>query len=310
MDWRLKAAVQRACAAMPVGGDAVYYGLQRALGLLRDPERPIRMLRAAAALARELGELGFDLHGKRVLEVGTGWRVDMPIGLYLCGAKSVVTYDVHRYLKPRLVTEAVADFVRRRELVQEIFATVVGAGELSRRLDALAGASSPEAILRAAGIEYRAPADAVRTGLPAGSIDLHMSFTVLQHIPYKTLLALLRESSRVLSAGGLAWHHVDLADQFARGDPSITRANFLRFTDAEWATYSSNRFAYHNRLRAADYQRLYREAGHDVIRWVSEIDERSQAALAAGFPLSEQFRGLPSGMLATHKIRIVSRPAA
>jgi hypothetical protein len=309
MKWRVKAAVQRACAAIPVGGGAIYYSLQRALGLLRDPDRPMRMLRTASRLVRELGELGFDLHGKRVLEVGTGWRVDMPIALYLCGAKSVDTYDVHRYLRPRLVMAAVAGLAQRRQLVLETFATLTDARELERRLDTLVRAPDLRALFRVAGIGYHAPADAARTGRPAGCVDLHMSFTVFQQIPYDTLLALLRESSRLLSADGLAWHQVDLSDQFARADPSINRANFLRFTDAEWARYSNNQFAYHNRLRAADYQRLYREAGHEVIRWMCEVDERSRSELADGFPLAQPFRGLPVEMLATDTVRVVSRPA-
>jgi hypothetical protein len=309
MNWRLKAAVQRACAAVPVGGGLIYYSLQRTFGLLRDPDRPMMMLRAAARLARELGELGFDLRGKRVLEVGTGWRVDMPIGLYLCGVKSVDTYDVHTYLKPRLVMAAVASLAKRRQLVLEAFAPLADAEEVERRLDTLVRAPDLRALFRVAGIAYHAPADAVRTGRPAGSADLHMSFNVLQQIPYDTLLALLRESTRVLSADGLAWHRVDLSDQFAHADPSISRANFLRFTDAEWARYSNNRFAYHNRLRAADYERLYRETGHEVIRWVCDVDERSRTELAGGFPLAEPFRGLPVEMLAADAIRVVSRPA-
>jgi hypothetical protein len=307
MNWRLKAAMQRACAAIPVAGGAVYYSLQRTVGLLRDPERPVRMLRIAARMARELRELGLDVRGKRVMEVGTGWRVDVPIGLYLCGAKSIHTYDLHRYLKPRLVMAAVAELAKRRQLVLETFATLTDPDELEHRLDALARAPDVRALLRVAGIEYHAPADATRTGRPAGSVDVHMSFTVLQLIPYDTLLAVLREASRLLSADGLTWHQVDLADEFARGDPSISRVNFLRFTDAEWARYSNNRFAYHNRLRAADYERLYREAGHEILRWTGQVDERSRAELAGGFPLAEPFRGLPVDMLATDTLRVISR---
>jgi hypothetical protein len=308
MNWRLKAAVQRACAALPVGGGAVYYALQRTLGLLRDPERPMKMLQVAARLARELRALDFDLHGKRVVEVGTGWRVDMPIGLYLCGAKSIHTYDLNRYLKPRLVMAAVQGLGERRERVIETFADLADRADLERRLDALLGAADVRALSRVAGIEYHAPADATRTGLPAGSVDLHLSYTVLQHIPYGVLVELLREATRVLSATGLAWHHADLSDQFAAADPSISRANFLRFTEEEWARHSDNRFAYHNRLRAHDYERLYRDAGHEILRWTANVDERSRDELANGFPLAERFHGLPAEMLATDTVRVVSRP--
>lgn len=307
MNWKLKAAVQRACAALPLGREAVYYSLQRTFGLLGDPDRPFMMQRATALMATGLRAHGFDLRDKRVMEVGTGWRVDMPIGLHLCGARSIVTYDLNRYLKPALVMSAVAAFARRRKAVSDIFRDLADPADVEQRLDRLARAGNVREVFRVAGIDYRAPADATRSGLPSGSVDLHMSFTVLQHIPYTVLVDLLREASRVLSPQGLACHHIDLSDQFAQADPSISRSNFLRFSDAEWATYSSNQFAYHNRLRVADYERLYRDAGHQIVGWETEIDERSRNELANGFRVASRFQGLTPEVLATDTIRAISR---
>jgi SAM-dependent methyltransferase len=309
VNWKVKAAIQRACATLPVGGEAIYYSLQRTFGLLRDPARPLAMQRAGALIAGELRDHAFEIRGKRVMEVGTGWRVDLPIALFLCGAKSIVTYDIHRHLKPRLVTSAIATLWRNRERVADILAPFADRDELADRLKRLARAADIRDVFGIAGIEYRAPADATRSGLPAGSIDLHLSYTVLQHIPYAVLIDLLREAGRVLAPGGLACHHIDLSDQFARADASISRAHFLRYSDAEWAPYGANQFAYHNRLRAADYERLYREAGHEIVGWVTRVDERSLREIAGGFPLAEPFRGLAPAMLATDTIRAISRPA-
>jgi SAM-dependent methyltransferase len=310
VNWRLKAAIQRACAALPVGGEAIYYSLQRTFGLLRDPAFPLAMQRAAALIAGELRDHAFDIRGKRVMEVGTGWRVDLPIGLFLCGAKSIVTYDIHRHLKPRLVTSAIATLWRNRERVADILAPFADRGELVDRLARLAQAANVREVFRIAGIEYRAPADATQSGLPAASIDLHVSHTVLQHIPYAVLVDLLHEATRVLAPGGLACHHIDLSDQFARADSTISRANFLRYSETEWAAYGANQFAYHNRLRAADYQRLYGDAGHEIVGWVTRVDDRSLREIAAGFPLAEPFRGLPPEMLATDIVHAISRPVA
>lgn len=307
MNWKLKAAVQRACAALPLGREAVYYSLQRTFGLLGDPDRPFMMQRATALMVTELRGHGFDLRDKRVMEVGTGWRVDMPIGLHLCGVRSIVTYDLHRYLKPRLVMAAVAALARQRKTVSDIFRTVADPAEVQFRLERLAHASNIGELFRIIGIEYRAPADATRSGLPGGSVDLHMSFTVLQHIPYTVLVDIMREAGRVLSPDGLACHHIDLSDQFAQADSSISRSNFLRFSDEEWATYSGNQFAYHNRLRVADYERLYRDAGHQIVSWETEIDDRSRNELANGFRVADRFQGLTPEVLATDTVRAISR---
>lgn len=267
------------------------------------------MQRATALMTTELRAHGFDLSGKRVMELGTGWRVDLPIGLHLCGVRSVVTYDLYRHLKPGLVMSAVATLARNRSVVSEIFRGLADPAEVEYRLDRLARAADVGELFRLAGIEYHAPADGTRTGLPHGSIDLHMSFTVLQHVPSVVLVDILREATRVLSPGGLACHHIDLSDQFAQADPSINRSNFLRFSDEEWATYSSNQFAYHNRLRVTDYERLYQEAGHQIVGWATEIDDRSRRELANGFRVAERFRGFAPDVLATDTIRAISRPA-
>jgi SAM-dependent methyltransferase len=258
----------------------------------------------------ELRGQGFDLHLKRVMEIGTGWRVDLPIAFYLCGASSVVTYDLHRYLKPRLVMSAVATFARHRRTLVDTLHGLAEPAEIERRLVALSAAGNIREVFRIAGIEYQAPADATRTGLPPRSVDLHMSYTVLQHVPYPTIVRMLREASRVLADGGVACHHIDLSDQFARADPSISRTNFLRFSDAEWAAYGSNQFAFHNRLRVADYERAYEEAGHEALAWATEVDERSLREIESGFPLADRFRGLAPEVLATDTIRAISRPAA
>jgi SAM-dependent methyltransferase len=305
--WKVKAAVQRACAALPVGGHALYYGLQRTFGLLRDPDRPLVMQQAGARIARDLRSHGFDIRGRRVLEVGTGWRTDLPIAFYLCGARSVDTYDLHRYVKPHLVMSAVAALARSEERLRETFRDLVEPDELGSRLAALARAADVQEVFRVAGIVYHAPADAAGTGLPAGAVDLHASHNVLQHIPPPVLADILREGARVLAPDGIAYHHVDLSDQFALADPSISRCHFLRFSDEEWARYGDNQFAYHNRLRVTDYERLFREAGHQVVAWATEVDERSARELTDGFRVAERFQRLSPEVLATDTLRSVTR---
>jgi len=308
MNWKLKAAVQRGCAALPVGSEAAYYLLQRAFGRVRDPARPVMMMQAARLLLRALREQGFDPDGKRVMEVGTGWRVDVPIAFYLCGARSVATYDLHRYLKPALVMSTLAVLARHRELVFEVFQTLTDPAALQRRIDALVRVAAVDDLFRLARIEYHAPADAARTAEASESVDLHVSFNVLQHIPYATLLRILGECNRVLSPAGLACHHIDLSDHFAHTDPAINRVNFLRFSDDEWARRAGNQFGYHNRLRVTDYERLYREVGHEIRSWATEVDERAERELAQGFPVAAQFSGLPARLLAIDTLRVISQP--
>ena len=311
MTWKQKALIQRGCASLPFGNEELYYFLQRKFGSLRHDPDPLPNLREAAGIAADLAKAGTPPEGRRVMEVGTGRRLDMPLAFYLLGAASVDTVDLHAYLKAEIVLKAVAAIVARRDEVTAYFAPYTAAPDLARRLDRLAGVSSLPDLLRETRISYHAPTDATRTTFPDASFDIQCSYTVVEHIPYDVLLGILRECRRLLAPGGIACHHIDLSDHFAHDDPSISFVNFLRFEEKEWSGYNDNQFAYHNRLREPDFERLYKEAGHDVLEWRTWRDSRGENEIRSGaFPLASRYRGLPAEMLATVGVRVLSRSAA
>jgi hypothetical protein len=294
MDWKKKSLVQRTCAALPLLHEPVYYAIQRTFGRLRKPADPMWLLSESARLAVSMRDAGMPVPGARVMEVGTGRGVDMPLGLFLCGADSIETYDLHRYLKPHRVMDSAAAIRANHARVKEIFAPVADAAELQARLDSLAKAQTFDDILKTARIHYHAPADAAKTNLASGSIDIQISYTVLEHVPGEIIVAILKEATRVLSPNGVAMHHIDPSDHFAHDDPSIPYINFLQFSDYEWEKYGANQFAYHNR--------------HKAVQWRTHRDERSLRELANGFPLHEKYKGVPPEVLCTTVVHSLSRP--
>jgi len=306
LNWKRKATIQRVCAALPAK-DAVYYFLQRKFGSLRYAPDPLPNVKAAGEIFAEMRTLGLSTAGKRVMEVGSGRRLDMPIAFYLCGAKSVDTFDLHPYLRLELILGAIAAMVTRREETVRALGPVAGEG-LEDRLDRLAKVKTIEDLRALANIRYHAPADAASTGLAAGSIDLQFSYTVFEHIPGPVLGAILRECSRLLAPGGAACHHIDPSDHFAHEDRSIGLIHFLRYEQAEWSRYNDNQFAYHNRLRRDDYDRLYAEAGHTIFHRRPFVDDASLEALRNGFPLAAPYQGQDPENLCTVVYRVYSRP--
>src|ERR1700730_8090193 len=107
MNWKIKAAVQRACDYLPVGKDAVYRQLQLRCGGLRKGYDYQFLLSETARMAQTLRGIGYGIEGAVVMEVGTGWRLDVPIGLYLCGARKIITCDLNRYLVNELALDTV-----------------------------------------------------------------------------------------------------------------------------------------------------------------------------------------------------------
>lgn len=81
---------------------------------------------------------------------------------------------------------------------------------------------------------------------------------------------------------GITTHSIDYSDHFARSDASLSRLNFLRYSDAEWRRFSSRK-QYVNRLRHSDYLRMFREAGFKI------VEESSTAGAPPAGPIAEQF---------------------
>jgi SAM-dependent methyltransferase len=307
LGWRQKARVMQVCASVP-WGDRFYRRIQRSFGRLRDDPRPA--FRGQIELARWFLQAGRPIDGRSFLEVGTGHLPLVPVGFFLCGAERVRTVDLHRRLEWGLLGRALRWIARHPDEVGSLFAGVVASTTVQRRLELVARTyREPVRFLAEAGIEYLAPCDAARTGLPEGSVDGHFSRAVLEHIGPPALREVLAEARRLIAPDGVALHFVDLHDHFQSQDPSITRINFLQFSEEEWLKLAGNEFAYCNRLRIRDLLDLFREVGFEVMRHETRVDGASLEALRAGFQVHDRFRSYPPEELCTTELRVLLRAA-
>ena len=309
MNWKLKSSIQRACGQLPFGG-AVYSLLQRCAGGLRHPDYMDRF-REQQRMARAIAGHGVEIAGARVMEIGTGWIPLAPVGFWICGARSVATYDIRRHLSMDMLHRALLWIVRNSDELSELWKDVAPEESLADKFRMVElFANRPEEFLERAGIEYVAPGDAARTGLEDGSIDIQYSTTVLEHIGPEELAEILREAGRMLRQGGISAHVVDPTDHFSHADAEISRINFLRFEDSEWSKYNDNVFAYQNRLRDSQYRSIFANSPLDMVECRSEIDEESRNVIAQGFPLAGQFRQLDVDDLCRYRLIYIARNAA
>lgn len=306
MPWKLRACLLRNMARWP-GGYTAYQLLQRRLGALRRPSYWKQKLRWQADLAQQAMQSGAVIEDARVVEVGAGWLPLAPMGFWICGAREIVTYDLNRHLLPDMLRK-VLHWMAESEA--ELIALYDGVASPQRVRDCLQKirehADRPWRLLEVAGIRYQAPADATDTGLDAGSVDLHYSLSVLEHIPRATIADLLHEARRVLKPTGRCVHLIDPKDHFAMTDRSISSINFLHFSDAEWNRYAGNFLAYHNRLRDRDFVELFEQAGFELLAHRYEVDARALALLKNGFPLAEPFRDLDAEQLCRNELLLVA----
>ena len=310
MWWKLKAAIHRSISLLPdrLGYSANFF-LQRRFGRLASADPSLEHLQAGKRFADEIIASGRTLQGTTVLEIGTGWQLDLSIALWLCGAERVVTVDVNPYLESEVVLAHLAYLKSHGEIVRGMFGSFASTPLFRERYRALMRVPDTlQSLIGLTGISYRAPADTARLDLPDASVDYYISYNVDQYITRPLLEEVLREGKRVLKPGGLHLHAIDLTDWFAESDPSISRINFLRFSEQEWKKYAGNRFMYQNRLRVDDYTSLFGEMEYDIHRLEVTRDNRAIDVLKSGFPLDKEFKEKSIETNATSSAWIVASP--
>jgi hypothetical protein len=264
MHWRLKGGIQKALGYLPFG-ERLHYELQKLGGGLRMYDAELsRKIDDWRLMVDHLRSVGVPVAGTRFFEIGTGWYPTFPFCLFLGGARSVITMDLNRQLKRELTVRMTDSLERFLPVIVEV--TGRPERELGELQRALARAVRRGASLEDATggvVEYRAPHDATATGLPAASVDVVFSNSVLEHVPRLVIERSLTESRRILRAGGVVFHSVNCGDHYAYIDHNVHQLNYLQFSDADWMKWN-NKFLYQNRLRAIDFVDMARAEGFAI----------------------------------------------
>ncbi len=297
MRWVAKAALQRSLGVLPQG-ERLNYVFQR--HVLRSLPAGDAALRQKLARARrhvaayvEHGP-GAPLADACFYEFGAGWDLAVPLAYALLGVGRQVLVDIRPSARVELVNDSIAALERMRDAdLRPLGGPVSSVAELEPRF----------------GITYLAPRDARCTGLADGSVDFVSSTDTCEHIPADDLAAIFRECFRLLRPGGAFSCRIDLQDHYAYFDRSLSRYNFLRFSDRAWSLVNSP-LHFQNRLRAPEYLRLVRSAGFDVVvEAPSGPSEEGRRELRA-LPLAERFRGFSEDDLGVTVLSFVAtRPA-
>ena len=245
------------------------------------------------------------LQGKRVLEVGSGWELLLPMLFSLCGAKRVYLTDLTALLDKSTVVGGLESFRRNRQRILD--ALHLDPEEFDRRFRH--DIKSASSFLESNGLVYLAPCDCRHLSLEDSSLDAITSRSVFEHIPRPVIEDILKESYRLLIPGGLVCHFIDNSDHWEHVDKSISRVNFLRFSDRGFRFTYLNSLNYQNRLRHSEYVEMLRACGFEILRAEPNVDAGALHALKA-LPLAAQFRKFPAEDLATMDSYLLARKPA
>ncbi len=274
MKWQTKALILRQLSKIPMG-KRLYLLMQKLAGSNRaQPERDFARI---AELLEMIQQSGQTAQGGVFFEIGSGWHPYAPLGCYLAGAKKIITVDVNPWMSlatARECIEASKPHIPHFAQTVGLDETVVAERYAKIRLSA----STLDQLLASMQTEYHSPGDASATGLEPESIDFVISSNVLEHIPAPILEAITEESFRILKPGGLSVHRFNPGDHYANDDRSITTANFLQFSPAEWKKYGEG-LAYHNRMRCPEFSEIFRKAGFIPLIEKDRLDPEALKAI-------------------------------
>jgi SAM-dependent methyltransferase len=127
--------------------------------------------------------------------------------------------------------------------------------------------SSRAAMLASIGARYLTAGIESLRDVPTQSVDLIVSYAVIEHVRRRDLAALFAQMHRVLVAGGMARHWIDLMDHLGG------RLNNLRLPETVWEhRVMAGAGFYTNRLRCCEILDLARSAGFAasvprLLRW-------------------------------------------
>jgi SAM-dependent methyltransferase len=280
--WWLKCGLKLALVPVPVS-----YGILRGLALARHGGMR-RPQFALDAFRRHYEDSDFHRKpgGFTVLELGPGDALTAAVVARAHGAACTCHADVGEFATRDVsVYQAVATYLRDQGLP---------APDLS-------AARSLEDVLTLCNSRYVTSGLASLRALPTGSFDLIFSNGVLQCIPPAHLLETLKETRRLLHPQGVSVHSVDLRDMMGQS------LHHLRFSERVWESGWFRRAGFHtNRLRYAEWLRLFRVAGFDVRE--SEVN-RWPALPVARESLAPPYRDLPEADLLVSTVRVALTPS-
>lgn len=291
--WLLKASVQRAISLLPASRfwNRLFQTYITKSLTLSDDFFLSRVEAARSHLER------FQLHtepfrdGIRVVELGTGYFPIVPIALWLCGAEKIQTYDISELLVSDRLAATLDKFVAMNSTGSLIDRLPHANTDRLNQLASIALNARkvrPKELLKQIGIEYLVQ-DFKTTTTPDSSVDLIISYAVLEYPDRENIIGMLRICKRILRIGGVMSHWIDLRDEYAYFDNTITPYNFLRFSDRGWDIINNSLIPL-NRLRLSDFCQALRLAGFRIVDETTELGEEQELARV---PVAEKFRDYP-----------------
>jgi len=297
MNWKMKALMHWILSYCPYGNEIQYWIQKNVTKTLPRPSYRLENgLMHATNHTRSFWRYSDrDIETASIYEFGAGADMYVQLLLYSYGFNRQITVDLNRLLKAELVNDSINKI---REM---------GLNSLPRIPDKFLGnGDTVNELKKFYGIDYRAPFDARKTGLPDDSVDLIVSSETVQFIPIDDLTKILAECRRILKPEGILSLSINCDDIYGYVDPSISTYNFLRYSEFTWRFYNPPKH-FQNRLRHWDYLALAKRVGFEVLEDNFVPVTKDELKILKKIKLHPKFREYPFEDLAIRIAHFVLR---
>jgi hypothetical protein len=231
-------------------GQELYHSLQKMLFKSIDSRITANVKSYETAL-KILEAHDFQLEGRSIIEIGSGWMPIMPYLFKLEGnCHEVFTYDINEHYDNKYINALNNHF-------DEAGRPVETGNNGKYHLPSF--------------IKYHPRADMSEVVLPK-SADLVFSRFVLEHVAPESISKIHRHLNS-LDKGTLVLHLISPSDHRAYTDSSLSYYDFLQYSQQEWNRIQT-KFDYHNRLRLPQYIQLFEDTGFEILDIEYDIPEK------------------------------------
>ncbi len=276
MNWKIKAIIQSTIALIPEKlGNNIYLKIQKNFGGLKDKNIfNTKKAKAAKEIWLKIVEQNTSPKEKTFLELGTGRIPELPIYLWLFGAKNIMTVDLNRLLDIDLTNRFLEHLSKSELLSSKLLGGMIDSNKKKSLIEGNIKITKSSDLDKYFSINYIAPYDATKEILNEKNIDFFISYTVLEHIPKRSIESIMKNINKSLSKETIQVHFIDYSDHFSHSDTNISKINFLKFTNLQWRMIAGNRYMYMNRLRHDDYLSLFNNSPYKVVNIIPYMDPK------------------------------------
>jgi cyclopropane fatty-acyl-phospholipid synthase-like methyltransferase len=201
--------------------------------------------------------------GDKLLEIGTGWVHWESTIIRLFYDVEITLFDVwdNRNLK------AYKHYCRQLEEIidEELDLQLPRRQRVHELLQAIANAESFDEIYHLLGFRYVINPKGTLEQFQDESFSVIFSCNVFEHVDRSILPQFIQDFYRLLIPGGHSLHKIDPGDHLAYYTQSVSRKNYLRYSDKVWRWFFENDVQYFNRVQRPEWVALFQKAGFELV---------------------------------------------